>query len=274
MSYLGFLGIFLVLPILFLFVLHRRDANSGVTIPPTLRQYSPWLVIVAHCVVAFVYTTPWDNYLVATGVWWYDTALVTGITFGYVPLEEYLFFLLQPILIGSFLVWMMRRVSVESIQSPMLQIRRVLVLIGCVAWGMCLYLLVTDYHPATYMSLELVWALPPILFQLAFGADLLWKHRRLVLATILIGTLYLSLGDSLAIQSGTWTIDPEQSLGWLIGGVLPIEELLFFLLTNVLIVFGTVLVLADGSRERAEKWLAVSPLVQLFPQILKQSEPN
>ena len=269
MSYLGFLGIFLVLPILFLFVLHRRDTHNGITIPPTLNQYTPWLVIAVHCIIAFVYTTPWDNYLVATRVWWYDPALVTGITFGYVPLEEYLFFLLQPILIGSFLVWMMRRVSAVSIRSSMLQIRRVLVLIGCVVWGMCLYLLVTDYRPATYMSLELVWALPPILFQLAFGADLLWKHRRLVLATILIGTLYLSLGDLLAIQSGTWTIDPEQSLDWLVGGVLPIEELLFFFLTNVLIVFGTVLVLADGSRERAQTWLGISPLGRLIPQILK-----
>ena len=29
--------------------------------------------------IAVVYTTHWDNYLVATRVWWYDPALVSGI---------------------------------------------------------------------------------------------------------------------------------------------------------------------------------------------------
>jgi lycopene cyclase domain-containing protein len=59
-------------------------------------------------VIAVVYTTPWDNYLVATGVWWYDPQLVTGLVLGWVPIEEYTFFIVQPILAGLWLLMLMR----------------------------------------------------------------------------------------------------------------------------------------------------------------------
>ncbi|MCB0027294.1 MAG: hypothetical protein KDE28_05270, partial [Anaerolineales bacterium] len=47
-----------------------------------------------------------------------------------------------------------------------------------------------------------------------------------------------------------WTINPAQSLPWLIGGILPIEELLFFLLTNTLVVFGFTLFRSTESMVR------------------------
>ena len=43
---------------------------------------------------------------------------------------------------------------------------------------------------------------------------------------------------------GVWTINPMKSLGILLGGVLSIEEFVFFLLTNAMVVFGFVLVWA------------------------------
>ena len=54
----------------------------------------------------------------------------------------------------------------------------------------------------------------------------------------------------LAINWGTWTIDPAQSLNIFLGGVLPVEEFIFFLLTNTLVTFGVVLVLAAASHRR------------------------
>jgi lycopene cyclase domain-containing protein len=96
----------------------------------------------------------------------------------------------------------------------------------------------------------LVWALPPIMLQLAFGADILLRHYRLVLLTLLPLTFYLSAMDILAIGAGTWTIDPAQSLNILLAGRLPIEEFIFFLLTNTLIVFGMTLAIAAESRQR------------------------
>jgi 15-cis-phytoene synthase/lycopene beta-cyclase len=95
-----------------------------------------------------------------------------------------------------------------------------------------------------------VWALPPILIQLGLGADILWQERRLLIAVIAPATLYLSAADTVAIRLGIWTIDPQRSTGLLIGGALPLEEFVFFLLTTTLVVFGLALGLAPASRMR------------------------
>ena len=92
------------------------------------------------------------------------------------------------------------------------------------------------------MRTSLIWALPPLALQLAYGAPVLWKLRGTALRAILSSTLYLAAADGLAISAGVWTIHPETSSGWLIMGVLPVEELLFFLLTNSLIVCSMLLV--------------------------------
>ena len=114
--------------------------------------------------------------------------------------------------------------------------------------------LVSRWQPGTYLALELVWALPPIMLQLWFGADILWRYRKLVFLSIVPLTLYLSAADALAIDWGTWTIDPAQSLNIYLGGVLPIEELIFFLLTNILVTFGVTLILAAESHERLARF--------------------
>jgi lycopene cyclase domain-containing protein len=67
------------------------------------------VLLVGLAVIAVVYTTPWDNYLVATGVWYYDPRLVLNLTIGYVPVEEYAFFILQAFLTGLFGMWLWDR---------------------------------------------------------------------------------------------------------------------------------------------------------------------
>ena len=101
------------------------------------------------------------------------------------------------------------------------------------------------------MALILVWFLPPIILQLAFGADILWHHRRLVVTGFLPAFLYLCLVDGIAIHSGTWTINPTDTIGLDVFGVLPLEEITFFLVTNVLVSFGMALILAQESHVRA-----------------------
>ncbi|KAK4705482.1 15-cis-phytoene synthase / lycopene beta-cyclase, partial [Phenoliferia sp. Uapishka_3] len=60
-----------------------------------------------------------------------------------------------------------------------------------------------------------------------------------ILTPILFPTLYLWLCDALALQRGTWVIESGTKFGISAFG-LEIEEAIFFLLTNVLVVFGTV----------------------------------
>lgn len=68
-------------------------------------------------------------------------------------------------------------------------------------------------------------------------------------------TVFLSAADAIAITAGTWEINPERTVNWLIFGRLPLEEFMFFLLTNILIVFGITLGLAPESRQRIPGFL-------------------
>jgi lycopene cyclase domain-containing protein len=251
MTYFGFLALFLLIPLIVLGLLIWRDHRRGIALPDALQAYPPWMVLVSHIIVAVVYTTPWDNYLVATAVWWYDPALVTGVTIGWVPIEEYTFFVLQTFLAGLWLLYIGRRMNFDSRPIPHAhKLRRFSTLGLGMIWLMSIGLLVSKWSPGTYLALILVWALPPIMLQTTFGADILWRHRRLLLAAVLPPPLYLSFADALAINAGTWTISPAQSLNIYLAGYLPLEEFIFFLITNVLVVFGMVLVLARESQSR------------------------
>lgn len=212
MTYFGFLAQFLVIPILLLALLTWLDLRRGRTLPPDLRGWPAWAVLLGHIAVALIYTTPWDNYLVATGVWWYNPNLVTGVTLGWVPIEEYTFFVLQPILGSLWLFYLARRLPVDPHPLPFARPLSWGLLLGLgLLWSSMAAILIGGWKPGTYLALILVWALPPVMLQIGFGVDILWRYRRLILFTLLSVTLYLSLADTLAIGSGTWTIDPAQS---------------------------------------------------------------
>jgi lycopene beta-cyclase len=97
-SYGHFLLIFLVVPIGVLGLLLRRHL--------TRRDLG---AVSLMSLVALVYSTPWDNWIVAQGVWTYDPARVIGVLIGWVPLEEYLFFMLQPVLSGLIVLALLGR---------------------------------------------------------------------------------------------------------------------------------------------------------------------
>src|SRR5690606_35999503 len=108
----------------------------------------------------------------------------------------------------------------------------------------------SDNQPLTYLSITLFWALPPILLQLLYGADILWHHRKLVFWSIFVPGAYLSLMDIVALRDTTWAIAKDQTTGILFFGILPLEEVVFFFITNVLITFGMTLLLSDIGRKR------------------------
>jgi lycopene cyclase domain-containing protein len=241
-------------PLVLLIAATVVDVRHGRRVPAAFRTWPPWAILLGHVLIALVYTTPWDNYLVANRVWWYEPALVTGITLWWVPIEEYTFFVVQTLVAGLWLLFWMRRLP-PSRKFPNFRegprLRWVSTGIGGLLWIASLALLLAGWARGLYMSLILFWFLPPILLQLGFGADILWHHRRLVAIALLPPTFYLWLIDGLAIRSGTWTINPQDTVGVDWFGVLPIEEATFFLLTNVLISFGMVLMLARESHQRA-----------------------
>jgi lycopene cyclase domain-containing protein len=262
MTYFGFLFLFLVLPLVGISLLTLLDA----------RRHRAWFnsrsgkvaagALLVHVILAVTYTTPWDNYLVAARVWWYDPARVLGLTLGWVPLEEYLFFILQTCFTGLLLFAVLRRLPPNSpisnppiTNNPLLRLTSSLTL--TFIWLASILMLALNWKPGTYLGLELVWALPPIALQLAVGADILWRYRRSLVPVLSGVTLYLCAADFLAIGLGVWTIDPAQSLNLFIGGVLPVEEAVFFLLTNTLVVFGLTLALAPETWARWAQFKSV-----------------
>jgi lycopene beta-cyclase len=104
---------------------------------------------------------------------------------------------------------------------------------------------------STYVILILVWAGPVIVIQWLLGADLLIRRWKVLIPGVLLPTLYLTLIDSFALRSGTWTISTQQSLNLFLPIIgVPIEEAIFFLVTNTLIIQGMILFL-ERSRVRA-----------------------
>lgn len=251
MTYFGFLLRFLVIPILVFLAITFWDNQRNKQTPGFHNGRAVWAGIAIHVLLAVVYTTPWDNYLVATGVWYYNPSLVTGIVLGYVPIEEYTFFILETVLAGLWWWFLARRFSPphEGFKpNKSLVYRSTCLLIAL--WLIFTYLFFYGRTEWTYLSIILFWALPPIIIQTLFGADILWHYRKLVSWAIFVPGLYLSLMDIVALRNTTWSISPAQTTGILFFGILPLEEVVFFFVTNVLISFGMTLFLAVVSQER------------------------
>jgi lycopene cyclase domain-containing protein len=98
--------------------------------------------------------------------------------------------------------------------------------------------------PTAYLTHLLLWALPVLALQLVLLARV-WGRRlgallRAVLPPALVVTAWLVAGDHLAISAGVWEFGVGTHLGIYLGAV-PLEEVLFFLLTNLLIALGLAL---------------------------------
>jgi lycopene cyclase domain-containing protein len=97
MTYWQFLVIFLVIPVVILLAITRAvDRRVALT-------------LAGISVIALIYTAPWDNLIVVNGVWSYRPQRIVGVILGHVPLEEYLFYVLQVILTGTIAAALLRR---------------------------------------------------------------------------------------------------------------------------------------------------------------------
>lgn len=236
MSYSAFHLIFILPPILLL-AWFQRQPLAGIG------GIRAWMGLPLIAVVAFVYTTPWDNYLVWREVWNYGAGRVVG-TIGYVPVEEYLFFLLQPLLTGLWLYWLFPRASEPMEQEDNVWLR----IIGFILWAVLSIAgaLMLQWDKTVYLGLILVWASPILALQWAIGANQIWATRYTWLMGTLIPTIYLWIADRIAIGQGIWSISESYSTGFKVLG-LPIEEAIFFLVTNLLVVQGLLLLLILGN---------------------------
>lgn len=249
-----------VLALLLLTTARRRGPLAGV-LNADDRWTRGWLL--GLVLVAFTYTTPWDNYLVFKEIWSYPPERVLG-RLGYVPYEEYAFFILQTVITGLWTLWLLRRES--HISTPAAPVVR---------WGGAAFLLAISLfgvwclqqESTFYLGLILAWAYPVLAGQWAFGGDLVLSNARLFLLATLPPTLYLWLTDAYAIYDGIWHISERYTVGLYVGP-LPLEEMLFFLTTNLLVVTGLLLFLHPESGQRlARGWPALGRKLGIAPQM-------
>jgi lycopene cyclase domain-containing protein len=252
-TYFGFLARFLVIPILVFLIVTWWDNKNNRRTPGFASGRAVWIGILVHVVLAVAYTTPWDNYLVATGVWSYNPNLVTGIVIGYVPLEEYTFFVLETVLAG--LGWWFLARKTDTGTDFRADKRMIYQAVGLltIAWAIFTWLFFFGAKKWTYLGITLFWALPAILPQLLFGADILWHYRKLVALSIVVPGTYLSLVDMAALRETTWSISPAQTTGILFFGILPLEEVVFFFVTSLMITFGMTLMLSEQGQARVRE---------------------
>lgn len=211
-----------------------------------------WTGVAVVTGLALVYTTPWDNYLIAHGVWGYGQGRIAG-RIALAPFGEYAFFVLQPIVTALWLgqltlrpgwpeVSLVRRTEsgdrVADLEVLSIWPRLVSALlgvgIGLVGW----WLLSAD--ATFYLGAILAWAAPVLLLQWVVGAPQLVYQRRTVALGVLVPTMYLWVVDRIALATGIWHIAPAYTTGIDIYG-LPVEEATFFLVTNLFVVQGLVL---------------------------------
>jgi lycopene cyclase domain-containing protein len=217
MTYVGFLLRFLFIPILIFLAITYWDIRNNKQINGFKNGRAVWTAIGIHILLAVIYTTPWDNYLVATGVWYYNPDLVTGMVIGYVPIEEYTFFVVETILAGLWW-WFLEATSPlpsprerdSPQQKPCLPVLCVLVLL----WLLYLSLL---FGAASGPTSIILWALPDHP-SIVFGRTFL-APSKLVRST-LPGT-YLAYGYP--SQEGNNPVDFTSHCGILFFGILPIE---------------------------------------------------
>ncbi|KAH7079291.1 Lycopene beta-cyclase [Paraphoma chrysanthemicola] len=196
--------------------------------------------------IAVTATLPWDSYLIRNRIWSYPDHVIAGPTLLDIPLEEVFFFFIQtyntsllylilskPTFQPAFL-----RAGTPASPAPW-RLRRILgqlLLLGISAWG---WQRVREHGQGTYAGLILIWAAPILLLQwsLAYQFILGLPLTNTVLP-IVLPTIYLWAVDTLALRRGTWVISTGTKYGVHLWDGLEIEEALFFLVTNMLIVFG------------------------------------
>lgn len=227
MNYLEF-HLFFTLPILLLLSYRayrlpegkRRHLKSG---------------ILLMTLVAVTYTLPWDSYLIEQGVWFYGEDAVHSWVAG-VPLGEFLFFNIQTVGTGLLLY----NIGFDSSETDAKIFGDLGLAVPFILLSLIGLWLVVIGGRFFYLGAILGWAIPVIALQWLYGGQKLLEERSLISKAVVFPSLYLWVIDRTALGLQIWKIAKETRTGLEIFG-LPVEEALFFVVTNIMVVQGLVL---------------------------------
>lgn len=218
--------------------LHYSHFHLYFTLPPLFFLYFlarpfltalDWYKLGVLPIIAFVWTTPWDNELVRMGAWWYPSSCVLA-RIGYVPIEEYAFVSASRLLIWKIAQWKLLQFVVQSLSTTLLTIlltrwsiprsgrpthvAQVLPFASAFIFGISVYTLISDEEgmgSRYYLSMILWWAAVPLTL-LWWGTSRSWSicfkngQTKPWLISLLFSTIYLCCVDTYALKRGTWHI--------------------------------------------------------------------
>ncbi|PIG87635.1 phytoene synthase [Aspergillus arachidicola] len=228
-----------------------------------------WQKISTLVIISLVATAPWDSYLVRHRIWTYAPNGVIGWTLYDIPLEEVFFFIIQTYNTSLVYLILTRRLVLPMYLGT---VARKETLIGASILLLTIFvglIALCFGGQFTYFGLIITWAGPFLLIQWLFSSGFIMAlPKKEVMASIMLPTLFLWTVDTISINQGTWTVEVPTKLGVQLWSGMDIEEVLFFLITNIMIVFG--LVCIDYAIAMATCELAQSPeAVQSFPSYLR-----
>jgi lycopene cyclase domain-containing protein len=209
-----------------------------------------WMAAGWVFLAVYLFTTPWDNYAVARGIWDFADDKHWKRLWR-LPVEEYLFFGLQTfevmLLVNGLIGF---HGTSRSWDMPSLGSGLVLGSLGVLAVGWAFAAFAGSERPRrfNYAWHLLYWFLPIIAAQWIIGWGILApRYLLLVIPTLAIGG-WLTFADVLAVRSGLWFFDHKQVTGLRIAKVLPWEEAAFFCLTSLLVAQSYLLLLPENAR--------------------------
>ncbi len=199
-----------------------------------------------------VFTAPWDNLAAKWGIWGFPREKYWR-RLGYLPVEEYAFFVLQSLnvilavraLFRFFPDWIL---GLETSLSS-----RALLLLGASA---VVWVLAAGQArwwrrragPRVNYALHLAWFLPVVYAQWVIAPGLFGAHAGVLASVTGFFGVYYTLADLAAVRAGTWFFDEKQITGVKLFGVLPWEEIAFFFLTSLLVAQSYLLLAPPDAR--------------------------
>jgi len=199
-----------------------------------------------------VFTTPWDNLAAKWGIWGFPRNKYS-LRIGYLPVEEYAFFILQSLNVILLVRALLRYFPYfKTLDVTVIDIFTYLCLAASilpwlvVAWQ--LYLWRKKKGPAANYAIHLSWFLPVIYLQWVVAPPLFGNHIALLALVTSIFGIYYTLADLVAVKAGVWFFDEKQITGHKLGGILPWEEIAFFFLTSLLVAQSYILLLPREHR--------------------------
>lgn len=199
-----------------------------------------------------VFTSPWDNLAAKWGIWGFPREKYS-LRLGYLPVEEYAFFLLQSVNVMLAMRALFHFVPTWQISQGVAIGKGTLICLGVSILPWLLILAQLRWlrrrgGPCVNYAVHLAWFLPVIYAQWVLAPFLFLAHAAMLTTITFAFGIYYTLADFAAVRAGTWHFDEKQITGVKLAGVLPWEEIAFFFLTSLLVAQSYLLLLPSDLR--------------------------